>query len=113
MADFDNATAFAHYADFSVGRDSVNPDEDGYPLTVDQYSGTAGTDCQRIVFFRIFKHFYIFTETKPIQVLTICHEPDQGQLPSCLFNASDPPVLLLLLPLLHNVTITNRNTSIN
>ncbi|XP_068617107.1 fibrinogen C domain-containing protein 1-like [Brachionichthys hirsutus] len=42
MADFDNATAFAHYADFSVGRDSVNPDEDGYPLTVDQYSGTAG-----------------------------------------------------------------------
>lgn len=43
MADFDNATAFAHYADFSVGRDSVNPEEDGYPLTVDQYSGTAGS----------------------------------------------------------------------
>ncbi|XP_049435728.1 fibrinogen C domain-containing protein 1 [Epinephelus fuscoguttatus] len=42
MADFDNATAFAHYGDFSVGRDSVNPEEDGYPLTVDQYSGTAG-----------------------------------------------------------------------
>ncbi|XP_067431245.1 fibrinogen C domain-containing protein 1 [Thunnus thynnus] len=42
MADFDNATAFAHYADFSVGRDSVNPEEDGYPLTVEQYSGTAG-----------------------------------------------------------------------
>uniref|UniRef100_A0A8D3B4K2 Fibrinogen C-terminal domain-containing protein n=1 Tax=Scophthalmus maximus TaxID=52904 RepID=A0A8D3B4K2_SCOMX len=42
MADFDNATAFARYADFSVGRDSVNPEEDGYPLTVDQYSGTAG-----------------------------------------------------------------------
>ncbi|XP_061134435.1 fibrinogen C domain-containing protein 1-like [Syngnathus typhle] len=42
MADFDNATAFAHYADFSVGRDSVNPEEDGYPLAVDGYSGTAG-----------------------------------------------------------------------
>ncbi|XP_022622272.1 fibrinogen C domain-containing protein 1-like [Seriola dumerili] len=42
MADYDNATAFARYADFSVGRDSVNPEEDGYPLTVDQYSGTAG-----------------------------------------------------------------------
>uniref|UniRef100_A0A3Q1IV86 Fibrinogen C-terminal domain-containing protein n=1 Tax=Anabas testudineus TaxID=64144 RepID=A0A3Q1IV86_ANATE len=42
MGDFDNATAFAHYADFSVGRDSVNPDEDGYPLIVDQFSGTAG-----------------------------------------------------------------------
>lgn len=44
MADFENATVFAHYADFSVGRDSVNPEEDGYPLTVDQYSGTAGTN---------------------------------------------------------------------
>ncbi|XP_035854963.1 fibrinogen C domain-containing protein 1-like isoform X1 [Sander lucioperca] len=42
MSDFDNATAFALYGDFSVGRDSVNPEEDGYPLTVDQYSGTAG-----------------------------------------------------------------------
>ncbi|XP_028435039.1 fibrinogen C domain-containing protein 1 [Perca flavescens] len=42
MADFDNATAFALYGDFSVGRDSVNPEEDGYPLAVDQYSGTAG-----------------------------------------------------------------------
>ncbi|XP_029018296.3 fibrinogen C domain-containing protein 1 [Betta splendens] len=42
MADFDNATAFAHYAEFSVGQDSVNPDEDGYPLSVDKYSGTAG-----------------------------------------------------------------------
>ncbi|KAG7218043.1 hypothetical protein INR49_020670 [Caranx melampygus] len=42
MADFDNATAFARYGDFAVGRDSVNPEEDGYPLTVDQYSGTAG-----------------------------------------------------------------------
>ncbi|XP_039902650.1 fibrinogen C domain-containing protein 1-like isoform X1 [Simochromis diagramma] len=42
MADFDNATAFAQYSEFSVGRDSVNPEEDGYPLTVDGYSGTAG-----------------------------------------------------------------------
>lgn len=44
LADFDNATAFASYAHFSVGRDSVNPEEDGYPLLVDGYSGTAGTD---------------------------------------------------------------------
>lgn len=43
MADFDNATAFAHYSEFSVGRDSVNPEEDGYPLNVEDYSGTAGT----------------------------------------------------------------------
>ncbi|TNN55821.1 Fibrinogen C domain-containing protein 1 [Liparis tanakae] len=42
LADFDNATAFALYRDFSVGRDSVNPEADGYPLDVDQYSGTAG-----------------------------------------------------------------------
>lgn len=42
MADFDNATAFAHYTEFSVGQDSVNPEEDGYPLIVEGYSGTAG-----------------------------------------------------------------------
>lgn len=42
MGDFENATAFAHYAEFSVGRDSVNPEEDGYPLSVEDYSGTAG-----------------------------------------------------------------------
>ncbi|XP_029916341.1 fibrinogen C domain-containing protein 1-like [Myripristis murdjan] len=42
LADFDNATAFARYGVFAVGGDSVNAEEDGYPLTVDQYSGTAG-----------------------------------------------------------------------
>ncbi|XP_028313637.1 fibrinogen C domain-containing protein 1-like [Gouania willdenowi] len=42
MADFDNSTAFALYSDFSVGRDSVNPEEDGFPLIVDGFSGTAG-----------------------------------------------------------------------
>lgn len=42
MADFENATAFAHYAEFAVGQDSVNPEEDGYPLTLEKYSGTAG-----------------------------------------------------------------------
>ncbi|XP_068999746.1 fibrinogen C domain-containing protein 1-like isoform X1 [Embiotoca jacksoni] len=42
MADFDNATSFACYSDFSVGRDSVNAEEDGYPLRVVGYSGTAG-----------------------------------------------------------------------
>ncbi|XP_075879200.1 fibrinogen C domain-containing protein 1 [Nelusetta ayraudi] len=42
LADFDNTTAFARYAHFSVGLDSVNPEEDGYPLSVDGYSGTAG-----------------------------------------------------------------------
>ncbi|XP_056134052.1 fibrinogen C domain-containing protein 1 [Lampris incognitus] len=42
MADFENGTAFAHYGSFAVGVNSVNPEEDGYPLTVDDYSGTAG-----------------------------------------------------------------------
>ncbi|KAM6954402.1 fibrinogen C domain-containing protein 1 [Aplochiton taeniatus] len=42
MADFENATAYARYGDFAVGMYSVNPEEDGYPLTVDDYSGTAG-----------------------------------------------------------------------
>ncbi|KAI9540285.1 hypothetical protein NQZ68_042341 [Dissostichus eleginoides] len=43
MADFDNATAFALYEDFSVGRDCVNPEEEGYPLSLGGYSGSAGT----------------------------------------------------------------------
>ncbi|KAK5933193.1 hypothetical protein CgunFtcFv8_004839 [Champsocephalus gunnari] len=42
MADFDNATAFALYEDFSVGRDCVNPEEEGYPLSLGGYSGSAG-----------------------------------------------------------------------
>ena len=43
IADFENGTAYASYGLFAVGLDSVNPDEDGYVLTVDHYSGTAGT----------------------------------------------------------------------
>ncbi|XP_049630008.1 fibrinogen C domain-containing protein 1 [Suncus etruscus] len=42
LEDFDNSTAFAHYGSFGVGLFSVDPEEDGYPLTVADYSGTAG-----------------------------------------------------------------------
>ncbi|CAL8248077.1 unnamed protein product [Merluccius merluccius] len=42
MTDFENGTAFANYGLFAVGLESVNPDEDGYALTVDHFSGTAG-----------------------------------------------------------------------
>ncbi|CAK6433523.1 unnamed protein product [Pipistrellus nathusii] len=42
LADFDNGTAFARYRRFGVGLLSVDPEEDGYPLTVADYSGTAG-----------------------------------------------------------------------
>lgn len=42
LEDFDNGTAYAHYASFGVGLFSVDPEEDGYPLTVADYSGTAG-----------------------------------------------------------------------
>ncbi|XP_055964905.1 fibrinogen C domain-containing protein 1 [Sorex fumeus] len=42
LEDFDNGTAFAHYRSFGVGLFSVDPEEDGYPLTVADYSGTAG-----------------------------------------------------------------------
>ncbi|XP_058861509.1 fibrinogen C domain-containing protein 1-like isoform X1 [Acipenser ruthenus] len=42
LEDFENSTAFAHYGTFGVGLFSVDPDEDGYPLTVADYSGTAG-----------------------------------------------------------------------
>uniref|UniRef100_H0V7A7 Fibrinogen C domain containing 1 n=1 Tax=Cavia porcellus TaxID=10141 RepID=H0V7A7_CAVPO len=42
LEDFDNGTAFARYGSFGVGLFSVDPEEDGYPLTVAEYSGTAG-----------------------------------------------------------------------
>lgn len=42
LEDFDNGTAYAHYGSFGVGLFSVDPEEDGYPLTVAGYSGTAG-----------------------------------------------------------------------
>lgn len=58
MADFDNATAFARYAVFSVGRNSVNPEEDGYPLTVDQYSGTAGKNTSPLTSYCTMTQYY-------------------------------------------------------
>lgn len=42
LEDFENGTAYAHYGSFGVGLFSVDPEEDGYPLTVADYSGTAG-----------------------------------------------------------------------
>ncbi|XP_030062696.1 fibrinogen C domain-containing protein 1 [Microcaecilia unicolor] len=42
LEDFENSTAFAHYGTFGVGLFSVDPEEDGYPLTISDYSGTAG-----------------------------------------------------------------------
>ncbi|KAI7798009.1 putative fibrinogen C domain-containing protein 1 [Triplophysa rosa] len=42
LEDFENSTSFAHYGSFGVGLFSVDPDEDGYPLSVSDYSGTAG-----------------------------------------------------------------------
>lgn len=42
LEDFENGTAFAHYGTFGVGLHSVDPEEDGFPLTVADYSGTAG-----------------------------------------------------------------------
>ncbi|XP_001369828.2 LOW QUALITY PROTEIN: fibrinogen C domain-containing protein 1 [Monodelphis domestica] len=42
LEDFDNGTAYAHYGNFAVGLFSVDPEEDGYPITISDYSGTAG-----------------------------------------------------------------------
>ncbi|KAK1334045.1 hypothetical protein QTO34_005044 [Cnephaeus nilssonii] len=42
LEDFDNGTAYARYGRFGVGLRSVDPEDDGYPLTVADYSGTAG-----------------------------------------------------------------------
>ncbi|NWX92219.1 FBCDB protein, partial [Nothoprocta pentlandii] len=42
LEDFDNGTAFARYGSFGVGVFSVDAEEDGYPVSVADYSGTAG-----------------------------------------------------------------------
>lgn len=42
LEDFENSTAYAQYTTFGVGLFSVDPDDDGYPLTVGDYSGNAG-----------------------------------------------------------------------
>ncbi|KAL1275051.1 hypothetical protein QQF64_027865, partial [Cirrhinus molitorella] len=42
LEDFENSTAFAQYGVFGVGLFSVDPEDDGYPLTIADYSGTAG-----------------------------------------------------------------------
>lgn len=42
LEDFENSTAFAQYDMFGVGLFSVDPEDDGYPLTIGDYSGTAG-----------------------------------------------------------------------
>ncbi len=43
LEDFENSTAFAQYGVFGVGLFSVDPEDDGYPLTIADYTGTAGT----------------------------------------------------------------------
>uniref|UniRef100_A0AAY5EVV7 Fibrinogen C-terminal domain-containing protein n=1 Tax=Electrophorus electricus TaxID=8005 RepID=A0AAY5EVV7_ELEEL len=42
LEDFENSTSFAQYGSFGVGLFSIDPDEDGYPLTIADYTGTAG-----------------------------------------------------------------------
>ncbi|XP_038638470.1 fibrinogen C domain-containing protein 1 isoform X1 [Scyliorhinus canicula] len=42
MEDFENSTAYAQYETFGIGLYAVDPETDGYPLTVAEYSGTAG-----------------------------------------------------------------------
>ncbi|XP_062854551.1 fibrinogen C domain-containing protein 1-like [Trichomycterus rosablanca] len=42
LEDFENSTSFAQYGSFGVGLFSVDPDDDGYPLSITDYSGTAG-----------------------------------------------------------------------
>ncbi|XP_067867998.1 fibrinogen C domain-containing protein 1-like [Heterodontus francisci] len=42
MEDFENSTAYAQYGTFGIGLFSVDPERDGYPLTVAEYAGTAG-----------------------------------------------------------------------
>ncbi|XP_037097570.1 fibrinogen C domain-containing protein 1-like [Syngnathus acus] len=42
ITDYDGRTYYALYDDFSVGRNSLDPEKDGYPLLVSGYSGNTG-----------------------------------------------------------------------
>lgn len=46
LEDFENSTAFAQYGMFGVGLFSVDPEDDGYLLTIGDYTGTAGEQTQ-------------------------------------------------------------------
>lgn len=47
LEDFENNTAFAKYADFSISPNAVSAEEDGYTLYVSGFEdGGAGTLCQ-------------------------------------------------------------------
>lgn len=59
LEDFENSTAYAQYGTFGVGLFSVDPDDDGYPLTVGDYSGNAGTVCM-LSEVRLCMHEFLF-----------------------------------------------------
>lgn len=54
LEDFENNTAYAQYGTFGVGLFSVDADDDGYPLTVGDYSGNAGMCCVLSELIRLF-----------------------------------------------------------
>lgn len=56
LEDFENSTAYAQYGTFGVGLFSVDPDDDGYPLTVGDYSGNAGmhAKCKKLNDFTFY-----------------------------------------------------------
>lgn len=60
LEDFENSTAYAQYGTFGVGLFSVDPDDDGYPLTVGDYSGNAGmhANCKRTHWFYLFLNWF-------------------------------------------------------
>lgn len=68
LEDFENSTSFAQYGSFGVGLFSVDPDEDGYPLSIADYSGTAGmihtilplTESSCAYLQRVAKNYYIY-----------------------------------------------------
>ena len=60
LEDFENGTAFAHYGTFGVGLFSVDPDDDGYPLTVGDYSGNAGMPTCVCVFKHVCVYWCVF-----------------------------------------------------
>lgn len=60
LEDFENSTAYAQYGTFGVGLFSVDPDDDGYPLTIGDYSGSAGLCAGLCESGRFCRHGFLF-----------------------------------------------------
>lgn len=81
LEDFENSTAFAQYGAFGVGLFSVDPDDDGYPLTIADYSGTAGTAIPNCTVAIHYGLYTFVSYTQPLKAFINCTDLPIGQCP--------------------------------